>query len=266
MEDFDVSINGQWLSEIGAQLVSRDIPMLPETEENAVKLAGRDGQLNFGSTYGARPIGLGLFVMGDDYDGVVGKLASIINIRRGTLVIVFSDRMDKRYMAEYRGFISFDTSTGNRLINVPLKMDDPFPESRQTTELREYGEGLEYGQGYFYISDSYFTITASGQTVTVNNDGSDVAYPLIRITGAFTDLSLSDGDQAFTFSGSIGGNDVLEIDCNPSKCRVRLNGQNAFSRSNGVFFALAPGETTFTVSATSPSFTLEIIYRYKYLF
>lgn len=266
MEDIDVSVNGQWLSEIGAQLVSRDIPMLPETEENAVKLAGRDGQLNFGSTYAARPIGLGLFVMGDDYDGVVSKLANIFNIRKGTLFIVFSDRLDKRYMAEYRGSISFDTSTGNRLINMPLKMDDPFPESRQTTELREYGEGLEYDQGYFYISDSFFEITASGQAVSFNNEGSDIAYPLIRITGAFTDLSLSDGEETFTFSDSVGSNDVLEIDCDPSKYKVRLNGENAFSRSNGVFFVLEPGETTFTVTAGSPNFTLEIIYRYKYLF
>lgn len=266
MEEIDVSVNGQWLSEIGAQLVSRDIPMLPETEENAIKLAGRDGQLNFGSTYAARLLSLGLFVMGDDYDGVVGKLANIFNVRRGPLFIVFSDRQDKRYMAEYRGSISFDTSTGNRLVNVPLKMDDPFPESRQTTELREYGEGLEYDQGYFYISDSQFSITASGQTATVNNEGSDVAYPLIRITGAFIDLSLSDGDQTFTFSGSIGTNDVLEIDCDPSKCKVRLNGENAFSRSNGVFFAFEPGETTITVTATNPNFALEIIYRYKYLF
>ncbi|MDT3426063.1 phage-related protein [Paenibacillus forsythiae] len=266
MEDFDVSVNGQWLSEIGVQLVSREIPALPEAEENAVKLAGRDGQLNFGSTYAARTLSLGLFIMGDDYDGVVGKLAGIFNVRRSPLIILFSDRPGKRYVAEYRGSISFDTSTGNRLINVPLKMDDPFPESQHSTELREYGEGLEYDQGYFYISDSYFEITASGQTATVNNEGSDVAYPLIRITGAFTDLALSDGEQTFTFSGSVGSSDVLEIDCDLSKCRVRLNGENAFSRSNGVFFSLERGETTFTVMAGSPNFTLEIIYRYKYLF
>ncbi|QSF42654.1 phage tail domain-containing protein [Paenibacillus tianjinensis] len=262
----DVSVNGVWLSTLDILLVSREIPALPDTEENTVKIAGRDGVKNFGSTYAARTIGLGLFIMGDDYDGTVAKLAALFNIRRGPLVIIFDDRPDKRYIAEYRGSMSFDTSTGNRLISVPLKMDDPWVESVQNTEQHEYGAGLSFGEGYFYISDSSFPIIASGQTVTVDNIGSETAYPLIRITGSFTDLSISDSTHSFTFSGSIGANDVLEIDCDPDKCTVRLNGANAYSRSNGVFFELPPGATTFTINATSPSFTLEIIYRYKYLF
>ncbi|MFF2016217.1 phage tail domain-containing protein [Paenibacillus sp. NPDC058177] len=262
----DVSVNGVWLSTLNIQLVSRDIPPLPETEENTVKIAGRDGVKSFGSTYSARPISLGLFVMGDDYDGTVAKLASVFSIRRGPLIIVFDDRPGKRYIAEYRGSMSFDTSTGNRLINVPLKMDDPWPESQQDTELREYGQGLSFGEGYFYISDSSFSITTSGQMVTLDNIGSERTYPLMRISGSFTDLSISDGRQTFTFTGSIGANDVLEIDSDPDKCTVKLNGTNAWGRSNGVFFELLPGQTTFTVSATAPAFALEIIYRYKYVF
>ncbi|OKP91841.1 hypothetical protein A3844_01635 [Paenibacillus helianthi] len=262
----DVSVNGTWLSTLDIMLVSREIPALPETEENIVKIAGRDGVRNFGSTYAARPIGLGLFIMGDDYDGTVALLANVFNVRRGPLIIIFDDRPDKRYIAEYRGSMSFDTSTGNRLINVPLKMDDPWVESVQDTELREYGQGLSYGEGYFYISDSYFDITSSGQNVTINNEGSDIAYPLIRITGSFADLSISDGNHTFTFSGSIGTNDVLEVNSDPDKCTVRLNGSNAFSRSNAVFLKLPPGETILTVTANSPAFALEVIYRYKYLF
>ena len=262
----DVSVNGVWLSTLDILLVSREIPALPDTEENTIKLAGRDGVKNFGSTYAARPIGLGLFIMGDDYDGTVAKLAAVFNIRRGPLVIIFDDRPDKRYIAEYRGSISFDTSTGNRLVSVPLKMDDPWVESVQDTEQHEYGDGLSFGEGYFYISDSSFPITASGQTVTIENIGTDTAFPLLRITGAFTNLSISDSTQTFTFSGSTDADDVLEVDCDPDKCKVRLNGVNAWSRSNGVFFELPPGETTFTVSATAPAFTLEIVYRYKYLF
>lgn len=162
MEEVDVSVNGQWLSEIGAQLVSRDMPMLPETEENTVKLAGRDGQLNFGGTYAARVITLGLFVMGDDYDAAMTRMASIFNIRRGTLVLVFSDRPGRRYLAEYRGSISFDSSTGNRIVNIPLKMDDPFPESDER------------------VSET--TITTSPGTVTVTSDGAELAKPVIVLT------------------------------------------------------------------------------------
>ncbi|KUP22417.1 phage tail domain-containing protein [Paenibacillus sp. DMB5] len=262
----DVSVNGVWLSTLNIQLVSRDLPPLPETEENTVKIAGKDGVRNFGSTYAARPLGLGLFIMGDDYHGTVAKLASIFDVSYGPAEVIFDDIPDKRYIAEYRGSIAFDASTGNRKIDVPMKMDNPWVDSIQDTEQHEYGDGLSFGEGYFYISDSSFSISTSGQTVTVNNIGTKTAYPLLRITGAFTDLSISTGSQTFTFSGSIGGTDLLEIDCYPDKCKIRLNGDNAWSRSNGVFFELPPGETTFTVSATAPAFTLEVIYRYKYLY
>ncbi|OMD03485.1 phage tail domain-containing protein [Paenibacillus sp. FSL R5-0636] len=262
----DVSVNGVWLSSLDIMLVSRDIPPLPETEENTIKLAGRDGVKNFGSTYAARPIGLGLFIMGDDYYGAVAMLASVFDVKNGPSIVIFDDIPEKRFVAEYRGSMAFDTSTGNRKIDIPMKMDDPWIESIQDTELREYGEGLSYGEGFFYISDSSFPITASGQTFTVNNLGSTEAYPLIRISGTFTNLSMSDGSQTLTITGSAGINDVFELDSDLDKCSVRLNGTNTYSRSNGVFFVLKPGVTTFTVTATSPNITVEVLYRYNYLF
>lgn len=91
----DVSVNGVWLSTLDILLVSRDIPPLPETEENTVKLAGRDGVKNFGSTYAARPIGLGLFIMGDDYYGTVAKLASVFDVKNGPSIVIFDDIPEK---------------------------------------------------------------------------------------------------------------------------------------------------------------------------
>lgn len=262
----DVSVNGVWLSTLDIMLVSRDIPPLPEIEENTFKLAGRDGVKSYGSTYGARPIGLGLFIMGDDYYGTVARLAGVFDVKHGPAIVIFDDMPEKRFIAEYRGSMAFDPSTGNRKIDVPMKMDDPWVESVQDTEQHEYGEGLSFGEGYFYISDSSFPITVSGQTFTVNNEGSTIAYPLIRITGSFTNLSLSDGSQTLTITGSTGVNDIFEIDSDQDKCSVRLNGVNTWSRSNGVFLVLKPGETTFTVTGTSPNITIEMIYRYQYLF
>lgn len=262
----DVSVNGVWLSTLNIQLVSRDLPPLPDTEENTIKLAGRDGVKSFGSTYAARPLGLGLFVMGDDYYGTVALLARVFDVKNGPAIVIFDDIPQKRFIAEYRGSMAFDTSTGNRKIDVPMKMDDSWIESIQDTEQHEYGEGLSFGEGYFYISDSLFPITVSGQAFTVNNEGSTQAYPLIRLSGSFTNLSLSDGSKTLIITGSAGANDVFEFDSDLDKCTVRLNGVNAYSRSNGVFFVLEPGETTFTVTATNPNITVEVIYRYQYLY
>lgn len=162
MEDFDVSVNGEWISEVtGAVLVSRSIPGLPEAKENTVELAERDGEIDFGSTYGARPVGMGFFIVGD-YDTTVSLLMRKFNARRGVLDLVFSDRPGKHYFAQYRGTMSWDESTGNRVIEIPLKMYDPFPESNEKiTEL---------------------TITQSPQVISIQSIGDERASPLIVLT------------------------------------------------------------------------------------
>ncbi|WP_339194562.1 distal tail protein Dit [Paenibacillus sp. FSL P4-0176] len=129
--DIDVKVNGQWISELGAVLVGRTLPTLPEAEENTVKLAGRDGELDFGSTYATRPLELSFYVMGDrtEYHGIVNRLANVFHAKRGDLELIFSDIPKKRYMAQYRDSVDYDQSSVNHQVNFPLKMYDPFPES-----------------------------------------------------------------------------------------------------------------------------------------
>lgn len=162
MIDWDVSINGEWASDIGAVLVQRNIPGLPEAKENTVEIAERDGAYDFGSTYSPRPIGLGFFITGD-YDTTVSLLMRMFNIKRGVLDIVFSDRPDKHYFAEYRGTMSFDSSAGNRVIEIPLKMNEkPFPESKENV---------------------YETmITDSPKVIKISSVGDERASPVIVLT------------------------------------------------------------------------------------
>ncbi|WP_151737248.1 phage tail domain-containing protein ['Paenibacillus yunnanensis' Narsing Rao et al. 2020] len=262
----DVNVNGIWLSTVGAALYERRLPVLPETEENTVKIPGRDGVLDYGFDYGARPLGLTFEITSSaaDYSATVANLARIFNSRRGTLSLEFNDMPDKKYRCVYAGTLQIG-ATGSRLIDVNLRMNDSWPESAQDTALHYYGEGLTVGNGYFY-TDHAFAITASGQTFTVNNAGTNDAYPLIRITGAWTNLSLSDGESTIVLTGSAGPSDVVEIDCAPDKQTVRKNGANAYGISNGVFPALLPGETEFTVTGAGLSVTIAFVYRYKYLY
>lgn len=162
----DVSVNGEWISEVtGAILVRRSIPGLPEAIEYTVEIAERDGAIDFGSTYGSRSIGLGFFIAGD-YDTTVGLLMRKFNTRRGPLDLVFSDRPGKHYFAQYSGTMSWDESTGNRVIDIPLKMYNPFPESdEQITEL---------------------TITQSLQLISIESAGDERASPVIVLTNTGT--------------------------------------------------------------------------------
>lgn len=161
----DVSVNGEWVSGTGAVLVRRNIPGLPEAAENTVEIAERDGEIDFGSTYGARAIGLAFFITGD-YDPTVSLLMRQFNTRRGILDLVFSDRPGKHYFAQYRGTMSWDESTGNRVIDIPLKMYDPFPESdERIMEL---------------------SVTSSNQEVRVESMGEIQSSPIITLTNTGT--------------------------------------------------------------------------------
>lgn len=262
----DVNVNGIWLSTVGAALYERRLPVLPDTEDNTLKLAGRDGVLDYGFDYGARPLGLTFEITSSaaEYHATVAALARTFNSRRGPLILEFADMPGKKYRCVYAGTLELG-ATGSRLIDVNLRMNDPWPESAQDTELRSYGEGLTIGDGYFYTDHSY-VIAANGQRFTVNNAGSNEVYPLIRISGAFNNLTLSDGASTLLLTGSTGASDVIEIDCAVGKQTVRKNGVNAYAMTNGVFPMLQPGDTEFTVNGAAGSVRIAFIFRYKYLY
>lgn len=253
------------MSTLGAALFERRLPVLPETDDNTLKLAGRDGVVDFGGSYGPRTVGLTfeITVGGAEFNAAVATLARTFG-RRGEIALEFSDMPDKKFRCVYAGTLALG-ETGSRLIDVALRMNDPWPQSAQTTELHEYGDGLSFGEGYFY-TDHSVAVTASGQTFTINNAGSNDVGPLIRITGAFTDLTLSDGESTLTLTGTTGVNDVIEIDCATDRQTVKKNGANAYAMSNGVFPLLQPGITEFTVTGASVNVRIEFVFYYKYLY
>jgi phage-related protein len=262
----DVNINGVWMSTVGAALYERRLPVLPTSEDYTLKVPGRDGVIDAGLDYGARTVGLTfeITVGAAEFNATVANLARTFNSRKGPLILEFADMPDKKYRCVYAGTLALG-QTGSRLIDVELRMNDPWPESAQTTEEHEYGEGLIVGDGYFYV-DSAFEITASGQSFTVTNTGTLDVAPLIRITGAFTNLTLNDGESALVLTGSTAPTDVIEIDCAVDKRTVRKNGVNAFAMSNRVFPMVLPGDTEITVTAAAVNVRVEYIYRYKYAY
>jgi len=129
MIDYDVRVNSIWLSSIGASLFERRLPVLPDTEDNTIKLADVDGELDFGSTYGPRLIELTLYISVSpaEYHRTLAQLARIFNAKRGELTLEFSDMPGKYYRAVYNGTLAPDNQIGSRLVNVALKMNDPWP-------------------------------------------------------------------------------------------------------------------------------------------
>ncbi len=164
----DVAVNGLWLSTIGASLYERRLPVLPTSEDHTVKLAGADGVLDFGATYAARDIGLTFEIAAgpSEYHATMANLARVFNARRGELTLEFADMPGKYYRATYAGTLALSGSTGSRLADVPLRMNDPWPVGpEQITEVR---------------------ITGDPQTITVPSNSDMSAYPVITIQNVGT--------------------------------------------------------------------------------
>lgn len=161
---YDVCVNGTWISTLGASLFERRLPILPGEEENTLKLAGTDGVVDFGSTYGARPIDLTLEITvgPTEFHRTIARLARLFNANRSEMTLEFSDMPGKYYRASYAGTLALDSQVGSRLVDVSLRMNDPWPTGpEQVTEL---------------------TITAAPQVITIES-GADVrAQPTITMT------------------------------------------------------------------------------------
>lgn len=264
----EATVNGTTFSSLGLGVKKHDIPVLPETKDYMVEISGKDGAVDFGSVYGTRSFSVECVLMADnptlDYHAKAALVAAAFNTKKD-LILTFSDLQGRRYNARYAGTMSIEKIIFDGNLTIPFKMFNPFPESEQDTAAKEYGQGLEYGHGYEYSTQAV-QVTSSSQAIPIMHDGTYTVAPFIRITGAFNNLSLFDGDVTFTFTGTNISTDVLEIDCRDIKATVKKNGLNAFAQSNGVFFLLQPGLTTFTSTSTSPNFKLEFLFRHTFLY
>lgn len=162
----DATVNGTSFRSIGLGLIKHNIPVLPPTNDYSIELAGRDGEIDFGSTYGPRVINLECVVMADDptldYHRRVAQVAALFNTKRGDIPFTFEDLPNRIYYGRYAGTMEIEKLLFDGMVTIPIKMSNPFPVSdEKITEL---------------------TITNSPQVVSVQSAGDERASPVITIT------------------------------------------------------------------------------------
>ncbi|MDK8182118.1 phage tail domain-containing protein [Paenibacillus sp. UMB4589-SE434] len=168
----DAKVNGVSFKSLGLGLIRHDIPVLPPTKDYTIEIAGRDGELDFGVTYGPRTIELECVVMANDttidYHNKVAGIARVFNAKRGDQAFTFSDLPGKRYMARYSGTLPIEKILFDGRVTIPLKMVNPWPESdERVTEL---------------------TITHSPEVTSITSKGDVQAEPIIVLTNTGSNL------------------------------------------------------------------------------
>ncbi|MDR0269644.1 distal tail protein Dit [Paenibacillus sp.] len=162
----DATANGVSFKSIGLGLKSHNIPVLPPTKDNTLEIAERDGEIDFGSTYGARTFELECVVMANDstfdYHRRVAQVAALFNSKRGDIPFTFEDLPNRIYYGRYAGTMEIEKLLFDGMVTIPIKMSNPFPVSdEKITEL---------------------TLTKSPQIVSVQAAGDERASPVITIT------------------------------------------------------------------------------------
>jgi phage-related protein len=167
----EVTVNGIPLSSLGLAVKRADIPPLPETRDNSVELAERDGEVDFGARYKPRIFNLECILMADDasidYHQRVAKIAALFNAKNGDMEFTFNFRPGVRYMARYAGTMPVEKIIFDGNLTIPLKMHDPFPES--VTEI--------------VVTK---TITQSPELISISNNGEVNSYPVIVLKNSGT--------------------------------------------------------------------------------
>ena len=162
----DATANGVSFRSLGLGLIKHNIPVLPPTRDYSVELAGRDGEIDFGSTYGPRVIPLECVVMADDttfdYHRRVALVAALFNARKGDIAFTFEDLPDRTYYGRYAGTMEIEKLLFDGMVTIPIKMHDPYPRSPE--RLQE------------------LTITASPQQIRIESDSDVGAQPVIVLT------------------------------------------------------------------------------------
>ncbi|MGG6309783.1 distal tail protein Dit [Paenibacillus macerans] len=163
----EATADGVSFKTIGLGLKKHNIPPLPETRDNGVEIAERDGELDFGSTYGPRTFDLECVIMADDptidYQNRVAQVAALFNVRKGDITFTFGDRPGKKYIGRYAGTMNIEKLIFDGNVTIPIKMgSNPFPLSdERITEL---------------------TITQSPQVISVQSAGDERSSPVIVLT------------------------------------------------------------------------------------
>ena len=122
-------------------------------------------------------------------------------------------------------------------------------------------------------TDTEAGITASPHAYTITtNDGDEPVYPIWTFTGgastAITSTKIAnaeDGAKYFTYVGSIGNGDIMEVDC--AEGTVELNGSSDIDNFTGAFIKLASGTNNITITlvGTVGTCSCVAVFRKRYL-
>lgn len=254
-------------SELGMQVLRQSQrPILSATVDNVVTVPEMHGAYDFGAYMGPKSFNLECAFMTRDateLQSKVGALAAYLldgDGRPRTMPIVFANQPDRQYAVRYSGDLQIDRIAGLGTFTLPFTAYDPFAYSAESTsDILTWDTDYTWDDDFAWDDDYSYSITAPS-TLEINNIGNQNALPIIKISGAFSSLSLTVGGVVFTYNAPLNG--VLELDFKRRTAKVGTT--NVLQNSNAQFGKLPPGISNVVVGGTGLNITIDIIFNFKY--
>ncbi|MBB6689904.1 phage tail family protein [Cohnella xylanilytica] len=267
------TFGGVAFSSLGLLVTKANIPLLPETRQSEEEIPGLDGTIDLLTEYGPRMIELEVTMLASDetdYQIRLQKIAKVFNARAGVKPLILDRMTGKRWMCKYNGQIPIEKMATLGTFTLPFKAFFPFSESVTDTGTPiAYGQGYTYGMGFRYGGGRYsFLVTSSPKALVVYHAGTHEAYPVIRLTGSGSNITIRNettGEQC-TLSVIMAAGDVVEVRCAPLEQVVIRNGTDITRAHSGIFPRLVEGDNNISITATAPSLTVAFIFRHTYLY
>ncbi|MEK3882429.1 phage tail domain-containing protein [Paenibacillus sp. PL2-23] len=272
MDNGGATFGGVSFASLGLLLTRANIPLLPETIQTEEELEGLDGTVDVETRYGPRLIELEVSLITEDeasYQIALQQMAKVFNARAGVRPLILDRMTGKRWMCKYNGRIPIDKIASLGEFTLPFKAFFPFSESvtDSMTQL-EYGLGYSYGMGLRYETPPAFSVTTSPTLRTLYHAGTHETYPVIRLVGAGSNITVSNTTtgETLTLNLNMVAGDVLEINCAPLEQTIQKNGSSALSGVNGTFPRLVEGDNNISISGAGLNMTVSFIFRHTYLY
>lgn len=242
-------------------------PILPESVDRSLYIAGRNGLYDLGADLGAKAFELSCAFVNlqsaVSLQQSIRMLAKHITDDRGkprTFELKFDTEPDKFYYARYSGNLPIERLVEYGEFTLPLVAYDPVAYQTELSTEITWDSMISMDNDSITYDDTFsFTINENDQ-VQVNNAGIETS-PIISLLGSWDSLNISSNGKTFVYNNPFSGSLIIDNE----KMIVKAGTASMLKNVSGDFIELKNGMNTVSFSGTDIDVSVSFIFRNKYM-
>ncbi|TCN00864.1 putative phage tail component-like protein [Paenibacillus sp. BK033] len=244
-------------------------PMLASTVDSTADVAGMHGAYDFGAKLSPMQFGLECAMITQsprELQAAAERIAEFLLDASGRprqLELVFDNKPSKKYTVRYSGSLDIDRIIGLGTFTLPFTAFDPFSyQTELSTDELDWDSDIlmDNERITFDYEPPIYTVTAPG-AVEVVNYGAFEIWPVIKVVGSFTSLSLTADGRTLVYGEAVASGTVT-IDC--QRMQAKLGTTNKNNKVSGQFIKLQPGTNSVQIGGTWLNCSVSFVFRAKY--